>query len=52
VSLARLYRAQGLKSRARKLLENALEITPSHPEGLAELAEVDRGVAPEVRTSG
>ena len=52
ISLARLYRSQGLKSRARKLLEKALEITPNHPEGLAELAEVDRGVAPEVGTSG
>lgn len=50
ISLARLYRAQGLRARARKLVEKALEITPNHAEGLALLGEVDRAGVPEVRT--
>ncbi|MGH2628810.1 MAG: tetratricopeptide repeat protein, partial [Anaerolineales bacterium] len=48
VSLARLYRLQGLKSRARKMLEKALEITPNHKEAQAELSEIDRAGTPEV----
>lgn len=50
IALARLYRGQGLKSRARKFLEKALEITPNHADGLAMLAEVDGASAPEVCT--
>jgi tetratricopeptide (TPR) repeat protein len=37
VSLARLYRRQGLALRARRTLERALEILPSHEEAQAEL---------------
>lgn len=37
VSLARLYKGQGLALRARKTLERALEILPGHEEAQAEL---------------
>jgi len=37
VSLARLYKGQGLTLRARKTLEQALEILPSHEEAQSEL---------------
>jgi tetratricopeptide (TPR) repeat protein len=47
VALGRLYRSQGLQSRARKVIEKALEITPNHAEGRAILAELHVGVDPE-----
>jgi tetratricopeptide (TPR) repeat protein len=52
VSLARLYRNQGLRSKARKALEQALEITPNHAEGLAELREIDAAGVPETQSQG
>ncbi len=52
VALARLYRGRGLRARARKALEKALEITPNHSEGLAELERVETGSAPEAQPAG
>lgn len=52
VALARLYQGQGLHSRARKLLEKALEITPNHAEGRALLEQVDAAGGPAVRPQG
>jgi tetratricopeptide (TPR) repeat protein len=47
VALGRLYRGQGLQSRARKVIEKAVEITPNHAEARAILAELHLGVDPE-----
>jgi tetratricopeptide (TPR) repeat protein len=52
VSLGRLYRSQGLHSRARKVIEKALEITPNHTEARAILAELHVGVDPEPQVRG
>ena len=47
LALARLYRSQGLRSRARKLVEKALEITPNHPQAHLLLSEIDGSTGPE-----
>ncbi|MCZ6779891.1 MAG: tetratricopeptide repeat protein [Acidobacteria bacterium] len=52
VCLARLYRIQGRRNKAKKVLEKALEITPNHEEGLAEMREIESAEAPEPQPQG
>lgn len=52
VFLARLYRIQGRHNKAKKVLEKALEITPNHTEGLAEMQELESVEAPEPQPQG
>ena len=41
VDLGSLYRVAGIESRARKLLQRALELAPGHPAASAELNALD-----------
>ena len=52
VCLARLYRIQGRRNKAKKVLEQALEITPNHADGLAEMRELESAEAPELKPQG
>ncbi len=52
VSLARLYRTQGRRNKAKKVLEQALEITPNHADGLAEMRKLESAEAPELKPQG